>query len=522
MSPSLGHTVADQSPDRLPLARRLLLLSVLCLAQFLDAFNMSMVFAALPVLERSLHATTSQSVWIVSAYQLTFASALLVTGRISDVYNPKLIFIGGISGLGLISLGAGFVDDKVILIVLRALSGIASGMTIPSALTLLVHVFPDPVEQARAIGIFGGCGAVADVLGFLVGAMFVQWTSYRWTFWLAGIVAVPAGLTSMLIIPHNTASVKNHNCSVAKWRTLDIIGVVHLNRYTCIQPAIILFIFAVTSGPTQGWNTPVVLVSFSFSIVLTAAFFYWEALIPTECAAIPPYTWRYKNFPVLMGMALLPFFWWTVVYTIFMNLWQDVFRWSAIAAAIHMFPVGITAFAIGFSGGLARGISPKLITLVGLIMLAVATSTLALVGGEADQYWPAVFPALLIGSAGAMLTFTHTNLAIFQTVPASMSGTVGAMFNGALQLGSAVGLSAVTSIESAVEAKHGGATGYRGRAAAFWFLLGVIVVEIVSVSCFYHSVADSNRPPTMPKDVLVDATTSEKADDMSRDVEANE
>ncbi|KAI6122316.1 major facilitator superfamily domain-containing protein [Pisolithus croceorrhizus] len=510
MSPSLGQTVADRPPNQFTLGRRLLLLLLLCLAQFLDAFNMSTVFAAMPVLERSLHITTNQSVWIVSAYQLTFASTLLVSGRISDVYNPKFTFIGGVSTLGLISLGAGFVNSKIVLIVLRALSGIASGMSIPSALTLLVNIFPDPVEQARAIGIFGGCGAVADVLGFLVGAMFVQWASYRWAFWLVGIVAVPAGLICMVIIPRNATTMENHDCSVAKWRTLDIIGV------SILTAAIILFIFAVTSGPTQGWDTPVVLVSFCISILLTAAFFYWEAHLPTERAAIPPCTWHYKNFPVLMGLALLPFLWWTVVFTIFMNLWQDIFRWSAIAAAVHMLPVGVVAFATGFSGALTRVISPKWITLLGLFMLAVATTALALAGGEANQYWPFVFPAFLLGSAGAMLTFTHTNLSIFQTVPASMSGTVGAMFNGALQLGSAVGLSAVTSIESAVEAKHGGATGYRGRAAAFWFLLGIIVIEMISVSCFYH------RPPQIPKDIMVDASTSEKVDDILRDVEANE
>lgn len=477
---------------------------------------MSTVFAAMPALEQSLHVTTSQSVWIVSAYQLTFASTLLVSGRVSDVYNPKFTFAGGIFALGLISLGAGFANSKVILIVLRGLSGIASAMTIPSALTLLVNVFPHPVEQARAIGIFGGCGAVADVLGFLVGAMFAQWASYRWTFWSVGIIAVPAGIICMFVMPRNTKFVESHDRSIAKWRTLDIIGV------SILTAAIILFIFAVTSGPTQGWDSPVVLVSFCISVLLTVAFFCWEGLLPTERAAIPSCTWHYKNFPVLMGLALLPFLWWTVVFTIFMKLWQDVFHWSAIAAAVHMLPVGMIAFTTSFSGGLARVINPKWITLLGLSMLALATTVLALAGGEADQYWPFVFPAFLLGSAGAMLTFIHTNLSIFQTAPVSMSGTVGAMFNGALQIGSAVGLSAVTSIESAIEARNGGATGYHGRAAAFWFLLGVIVVEMVSVSCFYHRVADSHQSPLAPKDMVVDhAGTLERAYNVPRDTEVN-
>ncbi|KAG1718342.1 major facilitator superfamily domain-containing protein, partial [Suillus occidentalis] len=108
----------------LSLTRRLILLVIFCLAQFLDSFNNSALFSAIPALEVSMGMTESQSTWIISAFQLTFASFLLISGRISDVYNPKIAFIGGVSGLGIISLCAGFVDDTIPIIILRALSGI--------------------------------------------------------------------------------------------------------------------------------------------------------------------------------------------------------------------------------------------------------------------------------------------------------------------------------------------------------------------------------------------------------------
>jgi len=88
------------------------------------------------------------------------------------------------------------------------------------------------------------------------------------------------------------------------------------------------------------------------------------------------------------------------------------------------------------------------------------------------------------------------SIAIFQAAPASMAGTVGAIYNGALQCGSAVGLAAITSIETSVEATHGGSQEYAGRAAAFWFLSGLVALEFISMSIFYDRSTDHKPQPT--------------------------
>jgi hypothetical protein len=125
----------------------------------------------------------------------------------------------------------------------------------------------------------------------------------------------------------------------------------------------------------------------------------------------------------------------------------------------------------------------------------VATVLLALGGGKPQDYWLYIFPAFSLGSAGAMLTYTHTNIAIFQAAPSSMAGTVGAIFNGALQFGSAIGLAGVSSIETSVEAIHGGSHEYYGRAATFWFLLALVSIEFISVSIFYDRSTDNIPQP---------------------------
>ncbi|KAG2352529.1 major facilitator superfamily domain-containing protein [Suillus spraguei] len=423
MSSLLPLSTNIHEPQRLSLARKLILLVMFCLTQFIDTLSMSALLSAIPALEASMGMTEIQSTWVFSGFRLTFSSFLLISGRLSDVYNPKTVFIGGVSTLGILSLCAGFVYTTVPILVLRAITGIASAMTIPSALKLLVKVFPDPLEQARAVGFFAGCGAVANMGGLVVGAMFVQRVSYHWVFWFVAFAA-DLYFHDTVTIGETAGSRKPKG---AKWKSLDLVGVGFPSS---------LLIFAVTSGSTDG---------------------------------LPPRTWFYNNFSVLLATALLPSF---------CIMWQTVFHWSVMSTAVHMLPLGIVAFAASCTGSLSRIYSPKWIILTGLSLCMVATLLLALGGGKPENYWPFVFPAFVLGSAGVMVAFSHTNIAIFQAAPSSMSSTVGAMFNGALQFGSAIGLAAITSIETSVEATHGGSHEYAGRAASFWCHLGQSATEI--------------------------------------------
>ncbi|KAH7912270.1 major facilitator superfamily domain-containing protein [Hygrophoropsis aurantiaca] len=498
---SRAETLVDVTPKQLSFARKLVLLILFCLAQFLDAFNNSALISAIPALEVSMGMTGSQSAWILSAFQLTFSSFLLISGRISDVYNPKTAFIGGVCALGLISLGAGFVQDKIVILTLRALMGIASAMTVPAALTLIVKVFPEPLEQSRAIGVFGGTAAIANVIGILIGALFVQYASYHWVFWFVAIVAGPVTLACIFLIPAQSNNADGVDPSITKWKRLDLIGV------STLTVAIILFIFAITSGSTDGWGTAIVLAPLIISILLVVGFFYWETITPADKAAIPPRTWFLNNFSILFAIALLPFFWFSAVFLMFTTLWQSVFHWSVISTAVHMLPIGVSAFATSFTGPLSRVFSPKWIILTGLSCVIVSTTLIAIGGGKPDQYWSYIFPALIIGSVGTMLSYTHSNVAIFQAAPASMAGTVGAVFNGALQFGSAIGLAAVSSIESSVEATHGGPDEYTGRAASFWFLLGIVCLEALSVMWFYRT---GNQPQPSHINSVDDERNDEK------------
>ncbi|KAI0791390.1 MFS general substrate transporter [Abortiporus biennis] len=473
--------VNETRPPRYSSFRKYTLLVFFCAAQFLDAFNNSALFSAIPTLIDVLDITEGESTWIISAFQLTFAAFLLISGRISDIYNPKYAFIVGAAILGIFSIAAGFVHDKISLIVLRALSGIFASLTIPSALTLLVNLFPQPVEQARALGVFGGCGAVGNVLGLIIGAIFVEFATWKWVFWFVAVIAIPIASACTILIPEQTANPSDatHGSTASRLKSLDLLGV------TTLTVALILFIFAVTSASDAGWGSARVLAPLIISIFMVAGFFFYETLIPPEIAAVPPRTWFLPNFAVLFGVALLPYFWWSTAFTTYTTLWQSVYGWSVISVALRMIPMGVFAFAVSFSGGLARIISPKWILMFAQVLLMVST-ILEVFADSPHKYWSFIFPAFILGTSGAMFTYTHAYIAIFRATPSSMAGTVGAIFNCALQLGSAVGLAADSSIQTSVESKNGGPTTYKGKAASFWFVFAIVCIEFFSLLIFYR------------------------------------
>ncbi|CAE6413017.1 unnamed protein product [Rhizoctonia solani] len=468
--------------DARPL-RKYALLAVFCLGQFLDTMNNAAMFPAIPAVSHEVGLTESDSVWLFAAYQATFASFLLISGRISDVYSPKPVFILGTAFFGIISLGGGFINDKIPLLVLRALQGIGASLTIPSSLNLIIQLFPDPHEQSRAIGLFGAMGATGNVFGTVIGAILVEYTSWRWIFWLIAIIAVPISITCTILIPKTSRNEEN------KKSNFDFVGVFLLTV------AVILFVYALTSGSVEGWRAAGVLAPLFVSIALTVAFFLWEAHINEDSAALPPKLWFYKNFAVLFAVALMPYFWWVQIYLTFSAYWQDHLHWSSIIAGVKFLPLGIFSAPIMINAArIARIGQPKWMILGGLTATFIATILLPFSDRLQDRYWPLDFPAFIIGTLGTSVVYVITNINIFRTTPSRYAGTVGAIFNAALQLGSAIGSSATTSIQASVDMKNigkGGLTGFEGRSAALWFLLAWIGLEIIGVAVFFQHSAKS-------------------------------
>ncbi|KAF9022024.1 MFS general substrate transporter [Rhodocollybia butyracea] len=456
---------ADDALARIPRARKIALLIVICIAEFLDTFSNSALFSAIPPICQMLNISNSNSVWLQSGYQLTFASLLLMSGRISDLYNPKWVFVVGGASLGLFSLGAGFVRSELPLLVLRALMGVGAALTVPSALHMIVHMFPNPGSQSKAVGLFSTMAALGNVFGLIIGALFVSFASWPWVFYFIAILGISESILVVLLCH----SIKRPRAStldrLKRFQRLDVIGV------GSVTVSLILFIFAVTSGSIAGWGSGQVVASLVLSVFLIVFFTFYEGRLSEDVAAIPPKTWKYTNIGVTTATALLPFMWWGVVQSLFSWYWQEVYGWSAIITAVHFLPLGLIGVpATVIATMMQQRMSLKWVMVVGN-SLAIIGSLLLPFAKQRQHYWTLVLPGFIIGSGGIAMTYVTANAAIFAATPPEAAGVVAAIFNSALQLGCAAGIAIATSIQASVEAGDGGPSGYKGTAAAFWFLL---------------------------------------------------
>lgn len=268
--------------------------------------------------------------------------------------------------------------------------------------------------------------------------------------------------------------------------------------------AVILFIFAVTSGSTNRWGSAYVLAPLIISLAIVAVFLWWEAHSNPDDAVLPPRMWRYRNFGILVALALLPYFWWLTTFVGITSWWEQYYGWTAINTAVHFVPIGIGAWLTSnVTGRFPRWFPHKYIILGGLLLGIIATILLPFANSP-STYWPIVFPAFTLGTVGLMIVYANSSIAIFSYTPSSVAGTVGAVFNCALQLGSAVGLAAVSSITNSVDEKTSfdlpttkwsqhvdeitksmWKQAYKGRAASYWFLLGILGVITLAVVIFF-------------------------------------
>ncbi|KAH7913695.1 major facilitator superfamily domain-containing protein [Hygrophoropsis aurantiaca] len=462
-----------------------LLLLLFCLAQFLDVFNSSALFTAIASITASLRLSVANSVWLLSAYQLTFASFLLLSGRISDVY--KYVFVGGLAAFGLMSLGSGFVDNQIAFLVLRALIGVAAALTIPSALALIVHMYPNPETQGRAIAAFGGSVAIGNVSGLIIGAALVEKASWRWIFWIVAMVAIPVAASVALLVPSELA--RGDDLDLSTKKELDIAGIILLTS------SLILFIFSVTSGSSSTWKSATTLVPLFVSLLMFTAFWLWERRVPSARAALPLGLWSYPNFGLFFAVALLPMFWWTTVLFQFTTFWQEIYQWSSLKAAVHLLPIGLLAFPVMIVASKGLPIGDKSIILIGEV-LTLAGSILLTFSNTPALYWSRNFVGFCIGTVGTALVFARANIIILQTTPNELAGTVSAIFNAALQLGSATGVSIISSIQNSVESS--GSDPFRGRAAGLWALTAFVAAELIAVSFLWRS-GTSNEISLEPK-----------------------
>ncbi|KIJ51730.1 hypothetical protein M422DRAFT_223465 [Sphaerobolus stellatus SS14] len=453
-SKDVEASISSDSQEEQPLGtiRKLVILAFLCSAQFFDIFNAVSTIIALPQISEDLHFTGGALQWVVTAYTLTFAAFLLFAGRLSDIYHPKPVFCFGYVLVGVLSILCGGSVHPIMLLVFRAVQGIGAALTFPSALAMIAQYFPLEKEKNRALAVFGAFGAIGNVLGILAAQV-----SWRWIFYLVGIIVTPFSVLSFFVLPNGFTK------APAEKRKLDWQGVIALGG------GLILFI----------------IITLIFSVIFIVTFFFIERTVKDP--AVPPRIWTTHNFLPLFLYCWSIYWFLNGVEIQLIQIFQDLWGWSALSAALHCIPIGVAGGIFTNVVSIAAAYLPRRVILIGGQVLMAVSVVLYSLADTPDKYWSHVLPAMIIGMIGIAFGYVGANIFIMSSAAKGQEGVIGAMMNTAFQLGATIGLAIVTAVTLSVNANQPSdpLSLYKGYQAGLWSILGmqgaVIVMSLIFI-----------------------------------------
>jgi len=404
---------------------------VLCLAVLVVNVDMTILNVALPTLVRKLHASSSGLQWIVDVYAITFGGLLLVCGSLADRLGRKRLLLSGFSVFAVGSLGAAVSGTVGVLIAWRALMGVGAAMTIPAGLSTLDHVFPDPRERARAVGLWGATIGIGIAIGPLAGGLLLS------KFWWGSVffVNVPLLIVGLIagwrLVPESS----NRDAEPADpcGAILSIVGLG-------------LLLWAIIDAPTQGWKSTGVLVAGIGGLATLAAFVAWES--SHEHPMLKLRYFRSRRFSAAFVALVLGLFPLLGALFVLTQALQFDLGFSPLQAGLRILPVAaLIAGVAPLSTAIVRGIGSKLTVSAGLAAIAGGLWWSAAASTASATYGGFVPGMLLVGCGAGLLLPTAAD-AILSSVPRAEAGIGSGTYSVAIQVGGALGVAVIGSMLS--------------------------------------------------------------------------
>jgi EmrB/QacA subfamily drug resistance transporter len=484
MSLSDGAVGAPATGTSTAAGRRLgLALLVIATAQLMLVLDDTIVNVALPTIQRSLQISPAHLNWVASFYALTFGGLLLAGGRAGDLFGRLRMFRGGLIVFAAASMAGGLAPDGTVLLVARLVQGCGAAVAAPAALSLLTTTFPAGPERAKALGVYGGMAGPGSVIGLLLGGTLVEYASWRWVLFINVPIAIAVLAGSRILVPGDRQR-----------GTLDLVGAL------TATVGIGSIVYGLTNGAANGWSDPVTLGCFATGAAATAAFVarertYHAPLVPIAVLRDRSRAGAYTVM-LLLGAGMLAMFFLLTLYM------QIVRGYPALRTGLAYLPViAGTGVAVGVAPRLVLRLPARTVIATGLILYAGAMVWCAARLTPSSDYFAVILPALLVAGAGSGLVFVAATTVSVHGVAPGDSGAAAGLLTMGLQVGAALGLSALASIAAVVTRDHRvGHTmaaaltdGYASGllvAAAFFAVGAVVAVATVRVRITADDMAD--------------------------------
>ena len=468
-------TIAGGGWDR----RRWLVLGVIGLAQLMVVLDLTVMNIALPSAQRSLHFTTVDRQWVVTAYTLAFGSLLLLGGRLADLLGRKVTFLTGLAGFAGVSAIGGASVNFAMLITARACQGAFAALLVPSALSLLTTTFTEQKDRSKAFGIYGAIAGAGGAVGLLLGGALTEYLSWRWTLYVNLIFAAVAFIGGALLLKRQPSPITAR---------LDIPGVV------LVSGTVFCLVYGFSNAATHHWATPSTYGFLAAGVALAAGFAAWQSRAAHPL--LPPRVVLDRN----RGGAYLSMFIASAgLFGIFLFLTyylQQTLGYSPLVTGVAFLPIsGGLVIASNLSTiVLMPRVGPKPLVAFGMLAASGGAAWLAQLGPHAGYAADVLGPIILAAIGLGMVIAPVINTGTFGVSPQD-AGVASATVTVGQQLGASVGTSLLNTIfASAVTsylAAHLAAERLIGRQVvaglalahgydtAFWWTAGIFAAGAV-------------------------------------------
>jgi EmrB/QacA subfamily drug resistance transporter len=410
---------------------RWLALLVLCLGDLMIVLDVTIVGVALPSIREDLGFSEESLAWVVNAYLITFGGFLLLGGRLGDLFGHRRLFLFGITLFTLASAACGLATSQEMLVAARAVQGVGGAVVSAVALSLMMTLFTEPAERAKAMGVFGFVASGGGSIGVLLGGILTDVLDWHWIF----LVNVPVGILvvvlSLLLVP--AARVP----SAAQ--RLDVAGAI------TVTSAQMLAVYAIVNGNEVGWVTARTLLLLAGAAALMAVFLVIEHLVPSPL--VPLRLFRLRNLAVSNVVGVLwagAMFAWFFLSALYLQL---VLGYSPLQVGLAFLPgnliMGILSIGLSARLVLRFGIRPPLATGLGL----AAVGLLLFARAPADgSFVVDVLPSMILLGLGAGMAFNPVLLAAMSDVEPHEAGLASGVVNTSFMMGGALGLAVLASL----------------------------------------------------------------------------
>lgn len=413
-------------------SRRLALI-VLCAGLLMIILDGTIVTVALPAIQEDLGFISANLAWVVNAYTIAFGGLLLLAGRLGDLLGRRRVYLAGMAVFTLASLLCGLSGSAAALIAARFLQGAGGAMASAVSLGMIVTLFPEPRERAKAIGAFSFVGAAGASIGLVLGGVLTQVAGWHWIF----LVNLPIGLATFVLARRVLAP----DTGLGLRAGADAAGAL------LVTAGLMLGVYTIVETSRFGWGSARTLGFGALSILLLAAFFVRQATAARPL--LPPRVLRSRavagaNLVQMLTVAAMFSFQFHVALFL-----RNVLGYGAAETGLAMFPTAVVIGSVSLllSARLNARFGERPVLLTGLAVLAAGLALLTRVPADAS-YVAQVLPImLLIGGFGLALPALTT--IGMSTATESDAGLVSGLFNTTQQVGGALGLAALATLSTA-------------------------------------------------------------------------